>query len=146
MTKLAPWYWTPARSWTDTLSPDLFRDLFAKPQRAKAAPSFTPRVDVVETPEAYLLKLELPGLNPEDVEITLKEKSLTIKGEKASGERSEGETWHVVERRSGSFTRTFTFPEAVDSDSVSATSEHGLLTIEVKKAPETQPKRITISS
>ena len=144
MNKLAPWFWTPTHShprdaWSDLFAP-------ARATKGKAAAAWSPNVDVTETPEAYVFKLELPGLNPEDVEVTLEDKTLTIKGEKTSEERREGDTWHVVERRSGSFKRTFTFPDAVDGESVAANTEHGLLTIEVKKARETQPKRIKISS
>ena len=144
MSKLAPWFWTPSHS----LPRDVWSDFFAPTNspEGKAETAWRPNVDVTETPETYLFKLELPGLKPEDVEVTLEDKTLTIKGEKTSEERREGETWHVVERRSGSFKRTFTFPDAVDSESVTAASEHGLLTIEVKKARETQPKRIKISS
>jgi HSP20 family protein len=103
-------------------------------------------VDVAETEEAYLIKAELPGMNPEEIEVTLKDKTLTLKGEKTTESKREGETWHVVERAHGAFQRTFTFPENVDAGSVSAKSDNGLLTIEVKKVPDAQPHRITIKN
>ncbi|RMG18227.1 MAG: Hsp20/alpha crystallin family protein [Planctomycetota bacterium] len=144
MNKLSPWHpFTPlyARPFDE-----VFREFFAPLNDEKKAGTWTPRVDVAETGEAYVIRAELPGLKPEEVEVTLKDKTLTIKGEKTSEQKREGETWHVVERSHGSFQRTFTFPENVDPQSVSAKSEHGLLTVEVRKVPESRPHRIAVKA
>lgn len=123
---------------------DFFRGL--APSAKKESTTWTPRVNVKETETAYLIEAELPGLDPAAVEITLLDKTLTLKGERAAETRQEGERFHLIERSHGSFSRLFNFPETVDAESVSATSEHGLLTIEVKKVPKAQPRRITIQT
>ena len=140
-------------AWSPTRTPafdDLYRELLAgRPEGAKpeaAQASWTPSVDVKETPEAYLIRVELPGLDPKDVEITLQERTLTLSGEKTSEATTDTDRLHVVERTYGSFKRSFTFPELVDAESVSAKTLNGLLTVEVKKVPEVKPKKITIKS
>lgn len=122
---------------------DLFRELLEPGERERA---WRPAVDLIETPEAYLIQVELAGIDPEEVEVTLDRDTLTLKGEKRSVERREGESSRVVERRYGSFSRTFRFPAPLAAELVNASSKHGLLTVEVKKAPEAQPRRITVQA
>ncbi len=129
---------------THAFNDEFFQGLF--PQSEKKSATWSPRVNVRETDVAYLIEAEVPGLDPAEIEITLKDKTLTLKGEKTVATKLEGERFHVSERSRGSFTRTFNFPVTVDAESVSATSEHGLLTIEIKKIPETQPTRIEIKT
>lgn len=143
MTRTWPLSWSPAQPYA--LADDLLREFFTKPNKAEVN-QWRPRVDVAETSDAYLLRVELPGLDPEAIEITLLDRTLTLSGEKADTQPGEGDRRHVLERNFGPFKRTFTFPVVVDADSVAAKSEHGLLTIEVKKVPEVQPKKITIKS
>ena len=138
MSNLTHWRPFAPRLFNDAL----LRDIFEAP--AARAETWRPRVDVTETAEAYLLTAEVPGLDPGEIELTLEGKTLTLKGEKTSEEKQEGDTFHVVERSYGSFKRVFRFPGPVATDSVSAKTENGLLKIEVKKVPEVQPRKIEI--
>lgn len=131
---------------------DLFNQLFTPaPRRTNGngdakAKAWTPHVNLRETEAGYTILAELPGLTTGDVEIEFQDDTLTLKGSRAEVEKAEGETWHLLERRHGSFERSFRFPTAVDVDSFSATFKHGLLTIEVGKAAEVKPRKIEIQS
>jgi HSP20 family protein len=120
----------------------LFEDTFARD-----GSSWTPAVDIHETESEIRVDLELPGLKPEDVEITAENGVLTIRGEKRS-ERKEGEQnrYYVVERSYGSFMRTFQLPQGVDEEQIGAEFDNGVLSLRVPKAALPQPRRIEISS
>ncbi|MCO5167737.1 MAG: Hsp20/alpha crystallin family protein [Planctomycetes bacterium] len=128
----------------DEMIRETFRDLVSPGGEGAALTRYTPRVNVTETDEAYEIECEVPGVDPEEVKVTLSGDTLTVAGEKRREEQREGDTWHVVERSYGSFQRSFTFPAAVDGDSVEATSEHGVLKVRVLKAKEQQPRRIEV--
>ena len=120
----------------------LFEDTFARD-----GSNWTPAVDIKETGSDIRVDLELPGLKPEDVEITTENGLLTIRGEKRS-ERKEGEDsrYHVVERSYGSFMRSFTLPQGVDENQIQAEFDSGILSVRIPKAALPQPKRIQISA
>ena len=119
----------------------LFEDTFARDGNA-----WTPAVDIKETEKDIRVELELPGMKPEDVEITAENGVLSIRGEKRS-ERKEGEEsrYHVVERAYGSFMRTFQLPQGIDEEQIDAEFENGILTLLVPKAALPQPRRIQIN-
>lgn len=101
-------------------------------------------LDVMENPENYVVKASVPGINPEDIEITLDNNMLTIRGEsKADTERKEGE-YHLRERRYGSFYRSVTLPANVKADQIEAVNENGVLTLTLPKAEEAKPKKIEV--
>lgn len=108
--------------------------------------SWTPAVDIKETEGELRVELELPGLKPEDVEITAENEVLTIRGEKRS-ERKEDEQsrYHVVERAYGSFMRTFQLPQGIDEDQIAADFDSGVLSLTIPKAALPQPRRIQIN-
>jgi HSP20 family protein len=108
--------------------------------------SWTPAVDIKETDSELRVELELPGLKPEDVEITAENGILTIRGEKRS-ERKENEQsrYHVVERTYGSFMRTFQLPTGVDEDQIGAEFDNGILSLRIPKSALPQPRRIQIN-
>jgi HSP20 family protein len=120
----------------------LFEDTFTRDGNA-----WTPAVDIKETNSDLRVDLELPGLKPEDVEITAENGILTIRGEKRS-ERKEGEEnrYHLVERSYGSFMRSFTLPNGIDENQIHADFENGILSIHIPKAALPQPKRIQIGA
>jgi len=109
--------------------------------------NWTPAVDIKENEKEIRLDLELPGLKPEDVDLTAENGVLTVRGEKKS-ERNEGEDnrYHVVERTYGSFLRTFQLPQGIDEDQIKAEFENGILTIQIPKAALPLPKRIQIGA
>jgi HSP20 family protein len=120
----------------------LFDDAFG---RTAADTAWTPAVDVREEPTAFLFELELPGVSPDAVEVTADGGVLSVRGEKRA-ERKEGDEgrWHIVERVSGAFRRTFQLPQNIAEERIEATFSNGLLTIRVPKAELPQPKRIEV--
>jgi len=107
-----------------------------------------PAVDISEKNGQYELTAELPGLDPENVEVKLAHGRLTIKGEKKEEKQEEKEGYYLSERRFGSFQRSFSIPDGVDVDQVAASFKHGVLTVTMPKMPEAQQKerKITVQS
>jgi HSP20 family protein len=103
-------------------------------------------LDVTEKNDVYTVKASVPGVNADDVQITLEDNTLTIQGEFKSEDETENERYHLRERHSGSFSRTITFPVLVNADAVEANYEHGVLTLTVPKAEEVKPKRIAVKA
>src|SRR5207237_10624958 len=97
--------------------------------------NWSPAVDIKENDSEIRLDLELPGLKPEDVELTAENGVLTVRGEKKS-ERKDGEEnrYHMVERTYGSFLRTFQLPQGIDEDQIKAEFENGILSIHIPKS------------
>ena len=106
--------------------------------------TFVPAVDVYEDSEKLVLKLEVPGVKPEDLDIRLENQTLTIKGERKFEQTEKAENFHRIERRFGSFVRSFTLPQGVDTESVTAASDAGVLTVSLAKKAEAQPKQIKV--
>ena len=121
----------------------LFEDTFG---RGDGMTSWNPAVDVRESEQELRLDVELPGINPDDVELTAENGVLTIRGEKKS-ERKEGDEdarYHVVERSYGSFMRSFQLPQGIDDSRIEADYNNGILAIHIPKAALPQPKKIQI--
>jgi len=106
--------------------------------------SWTPAVDIAEHDDEYNVKVELPGVNKEDVKITLENNILTIRGEKKQEKETKKENYHRVERSYGSFQRSFTLPTTVKSDRIDAVYKDGILSISLPKAEEAKPKQIEV--
>ena len=113
--------------------------------KTKATTRFVPAISYGETSDAYLLQLEIPGVEPESVELTLENGRLTVRGEKVVAPADEDTKWHVDERRSGAFTRVFRFPSGVEADQVTAETKNGVLTVRVPKVKEAIARRIDIA-
>lgn len=109
---------------------------------------FNPTVDISETDKALKLEAELPGLDEKDLEISISENVLTIKGEKHQESERKDRNYFYAERSYGSFCRQFTLPASVDEDKIEAAFNKGVLTINMPKRPEVveQRKRITIKA
>ena len=106
--------------------------------------SWTPAVDIAEHDDEYLVKVELPGVNKDEVKLTLENNILTIRGEKKQEMETKKENYHRVERSYGSFQRSFTLPAAVKSDKIDASYKDGILTVSLPKAEEAKPKQIEV--
>jgi len=106
--------------------------------------SWSPAVDVAEHDDAYVVKVELPGVNKDEVKITIESNILTIRGEKKQEKETKKENYHRVERSYGSFQRSFTLPSTVKSDKIDAAYKDGILTIALPKAEEAKPKQIEV--
>lgn len=96
--------------------------------------SWTPLADVLDTPEAYIVELELPGLSQDEIEIQAQADEVAVRGERQSGCPARPEAFHRMERRQGPFLRGFRFPEELLPDRVSAEFENGLLRLTLPKA------------
>ncbi len=121
-------------------------DRFLEPRwdETQALGDWMPRLDLSETKDALVVKVETPGIEPKDVQVSLQEQLLTIKGEKQQEQEDKGERYHRVERSYGSFTRTVRLPVAVDASKVTAAFKHGLLTITLPKTPAAKGTTIPI--
>jgi HSP20 family protein len=103
-----------------------------------------PRVDLAEDEGDYIVKASIPGVKPEDVEVTLQHNVLSVKGEAKEEKEIKEESYHMRERRYGSFMRSLTLPTEVKADEIEAKHENGVLTVRLPKAEADKPKKITV--
>ena len=111
-----------------------------------AAGTFVPPVDVYEDEQNLILKLEVPGVNEEDLNVSLENDTLVIQGERKFEKEEKEENFHRIERRYGAFTRTFKLPNTLDSEKVEANYEKGILKITIGKKAEAKPKQIKVAA
>lgn len=103
-------------------------------------------VDIYQTPDELVIKADLPGARPEDVEVSIAGDTLTIEGESKDETEVKRDGYYLKERRYGSFSRSLTLPPGLNSDKVEARFENGVLTLIVPKAEEVKPKQIKIKA
>ena len=108
--------------------------------------AWSPPVDVFDTKDAIVLKAELPGLTPEDIDIEIDDNVLTIRGERRLEETVEEGRYYRLERAYGSFARSLSLPQGVKADEVSAAFDGGVLEVRVPKADEVKPRKITVGA
>lgn len=106
--------------------------------------AFVPPVDIYEDEHKIVLKLEVPGMKESDLDIQLENNVLTVKGERKFEKEEKEENFHRIERRYGSFYRSFTVPNSVNQEGVHASYESGVLRLELEKRPEAKPKQIKV--
>ena len=107
---------------------------------------WSPRVDVEETDKEIRIHADLPGIDPKDVDITLTEGALILKGEKKDEREEKKKNYHRLERFSGQFYRQIPLPAGIDAEKITATSAKGVVTVTVPKKPESQSKKISIKA
>ena len=108
--------------------------------------AWSPSVDIFENKDQVVIEAELPGLKPEDVEISIENNLLTIHGERKFEKKDENDNFHRVERSYGAFTRSFTLPPTVTSENAQAEFENGVLRLTLAKREEAKPRRIEIKA
>ncbi len=108
--------------------------------------SWIPAVDIYETEQNVVLKAELPGLDPKDVEVTVHEGTLFLKGERKYESEVKEENYHHVERAYGAFSRSLALPASIDQEKVQAEFKDGVLTLTMPKREEAKAKKIKISA
>ncbi len=113
---------------------------------ATLAGAFSPALDVEEDDDKFTLHIELPGVTPDDVDVSIEESVLTIAGQRDFYQDKNANGFRRVERRFGRFHRAIRLPDRVDSDKVDATYKDGLLTITVPKAESAKPRRVKIAA
>ncbi len=104
-----------------------------------------PAVDIKEEDNQYLLIADIPGVNPEDIDVHMENGILSIKGERNSELKTEQEGFKRIERKHGVFYRRFTMPEGVNPDAIEAKCDHGVLTVSIPKQEAAKPRKITVS-
>lgn len=140
---------------------DPFRDLFALQNRmnsifrdfsptqgendALTMAGFVPPVDLYEDEHKVVIKLEVPGVKQEDLDLRVENNTLTVRGERRFEKEEKEENFHRVEQRYGSFYRSFTLPGTVDTDHIQAQYENGVLRVTLEKRPEAKPKQIKVN-
>jgi len=124
----------------------LFREAFSSHlgNTELSTRSWAPPVDIYETEDAIVLKAELPGVDPKDVEVRVEDNTLYLKGERKFQKEVKEQNYHRVERSYGSFARSFSLPNSISSDRVKAEFKDGLLTLTMPKREEAKPKTIKI--
>ena len=114
--------------------------------RAADGDGLVPALDVRQNADELIVEVSLPGVQPEDVDITITGQTLVIRGEMKAEERDEGDAYLYRERRSGTFHRQLQLPVRVAGDSAEATFEHGILTLRIPKAEEVKPRQIQVKA
>jgi len=141
--------WEPFRGLLAT--PDRFNRLFNETfsrtfgDEELTSRAWTPAVDILENENNIVLTAELPGVDPKDVEVRVKDNTLYLKGERKFEKEVKEENYHRIERSYGSFARTFALPGSVDSEKVAADYKDGVLTLTIPKREEAKPKAIKIN-
>lgn len=103
-----------------------------------------PRVDIKEEPERFLIQADLPGVDPNEIEVQMDKGILSIKGERRTESVTEGDRFSRIERAHGVFYRRFALPDSANPEGITATGKHGVLEISIPKRPETTPRRIQV--
>ena len=122
----------------ESFSPD-------SPEEVLTTGNFAPPVDVYEDEHNITLKIEVPGIDDKDINVSIENNTLTVQGQRKFEKDEKEENFQRVERMYGSFTRSFTLPNTVDTDQVNAHYDKGLLKIRLAKRPEAKPKQIKVN-
>ena len=123
----------------------LFDESLVNPGAARRTQTFMPVLDLSETADAYLIEVAVPGLKGEDLDISIEQGQLTIKGEVKQEKPEQKRNYHRIERQYGTFSRTISFPASVRADAISADLKDGVLYLEVPKAEMVKPRKVAIN-
>ena len=113
-------------------------------ENATAAQAWVPRVDIKEEPERFVIFADLPGVDPNAIEVQMDKGVLTIKGQRSTSTAGEGERFSRIERGHGAFSRSFALPDSANPEGITAAGRHGVLEITIPKRAETTPRRIQV--
>lgn len=135
--------WRPGSDF-DRLQREMNR-LFESPAVPHRSRVFPP-INVYDSSDGYRIRAELPGIDPDSLDITVTRNEVVIKGERPRPERPDGTRLHRRERTHGRFSRAFGMPDNIDSDAVHATYANGVLELLLPRIPDATPRRVTIAS
>jgi HSP20 family protein len=142
--------WEPFRELLSTqdrfnqLFNQTFTQAFGKEGQELASRNWAPAVDIYETDHNLVIKTELPGIDPKDVEVRVENNTLVLQGERKFEKNTSEENYHRVERSYGTFSRSFTLPSTVNTENAQAEYKDGILTLTLAKREEAKPKTIKI--
>lgn len=123
----------------------VFNDMFcAAPFWTNVSSNFAPRVDITENDNRIKLEFELPGMEKNEIKVTVKDGLLTVSGERKVEKRDESENYVRSEIYTGQFSRSFTLPDTVEVDKTTADYKNGILTLELPKSERAKPKQIDV--
>jgi HSP20 family protein len=132
---------------------DLFRDLRTVEEefdrlagRAFSRDAWVPPLDVRESTDRFEVTLDLPGLEPGDVQVTFEDGMLTVTGKRRFESEESGDTWHRIERSFGTFARSVRLPQTADTEKIEATFDKGVLTVSVPKTEQARPRTIEVQA
>ena len=134
ITHLDPW------SFVGQLNRDLNTVVNRNPAR------WTPAVDIIEESDRFLLRADVPGVSPDDIDVSMDNGVLSVSGERHAEESKENAGPQRIERTHGRFVRRFTLPETADAEGITAKSHNGILEVAIPKLPEIQARRITVEA
>jgi HSP20 family protein len=125
----------------------IFRESYSPeaPEEALTTSNFAPPVDVYEDEHGIMLKIEVPGIDEKDIDVSIENNTLTVRGERRFEKDEKEENFQRVERMYGSFTRSFTLPNTVDPEQVAAHYDKGVLKVRLAKRAEAKPKQIKVN-
>ena len=132
-----------------TLTPFRFFNtpfVYNRPNIETGRHQWKPSADIKETDDSFEVYAELPGVSRDDIQISVKDNLLTIKGEKRQENEDKSKNYKQIERRFGTFERNFTLPPKVDADNINASFNNGVLTLSIPKPEEVKPKEIPINT
>ncbi|MGD0230529.1 MAG: Hsp20/alpha crystallin family protein [Syntrophorhabdales bacterium] len=124
----------------------MYRDMERTRKEDFVSSEWTPPVDIFESRDAFVLKLEVPEVDKDTIDIKIHENELTIKGERRLEPGVDPENYYRMERGYGTFTRSFTLTKSIDAQSIKAALKDGILRIELPKKEEVKPKQIRIEA
>jgi HSP20 family protein len=108
--------------------------------------AWMPALDIYEGKDRFVISVELPGIEPADVDISVEDSTLTIRGERKFYQEVNEDSFHRVERRYGAFSRSLALPQTANADAIEASFDRGVLTVEIPKVEEAKPKKITVKA
>lgn len=123
----------------------LFQDYGRGNDELMTTGSFVPPVDIYEDEHSITVKMEIPGIDQNDLDIRLENSTLTVRGERKFEKEEKEENFQRIERRYGAFSRSFTLPNTVDTESVDASYDNGILRLRLAKRAEARPKQIKVN-
>jgi HSP20 family protein len=135
---------TPFRVMRDLMNWDPFREMI--PAWSEVTTELAPAFEIKETKDAFVFKADVPGVKESDLDVTVTGNRLTIAGKRDEEKEDKGDRYYTYERSYGSFTRSFTLPEGIDTSGVHAELKEGVLTVAIQKTQAAQTKKVQIQS
>lgn len=134
----------PVRQFMDQVFNDVFLRSTTTDESSVVTSQWVPLVDIVEESDKFVILADLPGVDPQQIDVQMEKGILTIRGERRLDHGTESQSFARTERRHGSFHRRFALPDSADPDGISASGNNGVLEIVIPKRPETTPRRIPV--